>query len=91
MKALFALGFSALVVACSSEEARAPSRPPTSPPVTTTDAGSDASATCFDTKKDKPTQPDHFLNQCNSGECSPFDNAKRIEGFKPGQPLPPLN
>jgi hypothetical protein len=92
MKTLSAVLLLCAFTGCSSEETRAPSRPPTSPPITNTDGGTDGSTpTCFDTTKEKPTQPDHFLNQCNSGECSTFDNATRIEGFKPGQALPPLN
>ncbi|MBX3189516.1 MAG: hypothetical protein KF819_21000 [Labilithrix sp.] len=101
MNAFFklALGAAALalvgVQACSSEEPAAPSRPPIPPPIVdqgdggASDAGGDA-GDCFDTTKAKPTQPTHFLNQCNGGECFPFDNGTRIEGWKPGAPLPPL-
>jgi hypothetical protein len=85
--------FVAALSACSSEPPAAPSRPPTPAPTDTADAGTDGAGpgACFDTTKEKPTRSDHFLNQCNAGECFAFDNAARIEGFKPGQALPPLN
>ena len=41
-------------------------------------------------KLTKPTTPANFLNQCNGTECFKFDNAARIEAFKPGA-LPSLN
>jgi hypothetical protein len=94
------LGACALVLfcvhACSSEDPVAPSRPPIPPPVApSVDGGSGGdggpASTCFDTTKNKPTDPRHFLNQCNSTECFKFDNVARIEGFHAGQPLPPLN
>lgn len=83
-------------IACSSEEPAAPSRPPTPAPATPTadggpGDGGPTSADCFDTSKEKPVEPQHFLNQCNGTECFAFDNGARIEGFTPGAPLPPLN
>lgn len=88
-----------LLVACSSEEAAAPSRPPIPPPADTTSDGGSSGANadggptkdCFDATKSKPADTKQFLNQCNGGECFAFDNAKRIEGFTAGAPLPPLN
>ena len=92
----------AIVAACSSEEAAAPSRPPVPPPSTSASSGGpgDDGGTlpdgapakdCFDSKAAKPTQPKEFLNQCNTGECFEFDNGTRIEGWTPGNALPPLN
>ena len=92
----------AIVAACSSEEAAAPSRPPVPPPSTSSSSGGDGDGggtdrdggggkDCFDSKATKPTQPKEFLNQCNSGECFKFDNGTRIEGWTPGNALPPLN
>ncbi len=90
----------ALAACSSSEPAAAPSRPPIPAPATETDGGgtgpgvetgTDGGADCFDTTKTKPTETSHFLNQCNGTECFKFDNSTRIEGFKPGQALPPLN
>lgn len=98
------LGVLALVLvgiqACSSEQAAAPSRPPIPPPAADGGDGVDGGGSdggeggtpgsCFDTTKEKPTTPAQFLNQCNGTGCFEFDNAARIEGFKPG-PLPPLS
>lgn len=86
-----------VIAACSSEQPAAPSRPPIPPPsgadAGIADSGADGEPQndCFDTSVNKPTEPGHFLNQCNSAECFGFDNAARIEGFTPGAPLPPLN
>jgi hypothetical protein len=104
MKRTHKLAFAALAVflmgiqACSSEEPAAPSRPPVPAPITTGggngDGGGDNGGTqngCFDATKSKPTQVVQFLNQCNSTECFKFENATRIEGFKPAEPLAPLN
>lgn len=81
------------LVACSSSEPTAPSRPPVPPPSESSSGGGDGGVdtTCFDATKEKPTEPKHFLNQCNGAGCFPFDNATRIEGFSPSQPLPPLD
>jgi hypothetical protein len=90
------------IQACSSEPAAAPSRPPIPPPIVDVDGGPDGGggggdggdggpqSSCFDTTQAKPTTPTNFLNQCNSTECFKFDNAARIEAFKPGA-LPALN
>lgn len=87
--------------ACSSEEAAAPSRPPIPPPIPTEDGGPGTEGgtlpdgapapDCFDATKTKPVEPAQFLNQCNGGECFKFDNGTRVEGWKSGQPLPPLS
>lgn len=37
----------------------------------------------------KPATSLQLLNACAEG-CRPFDNAKRLPGFEPGKPLPPL-
>jgi hypothetical protein len=85
------------LAACSTDDGEAtPSRPPI-PPVPTTPIGTDGgpgadgggTRDCFDSTKEKPTEPSQFLNQCNDGECFGFDNAARIEGYTPGV-LPPL-
>jgi hypothetical protein len=100
--AAIAISMLGVIAACSSDEtAAAPSRPPTPPPNTNNpqaDGGNiDPSGDggigpdCFDTAKAKPVQQTDFFNQCNGGQCFPFDNAARIEGFVPGAPLPPLN
>ncbi len=97
----YLLGASALivsfVVACWSEQATAPSRPPVPPPSTSQpDGGASGedgtqTASCFDIAKNKPVEQKDFLNQCNSAECFAFDNGARIERYTPGAPLPPLN
>lgn len=91
---LAAAGFG--VAACSSSEPNAPSTPIPTPGTgdPAADAGDDsglAPGECFDTDAGPPTQPVHFLNQCNDGECFKFDNTAQIENYTAGSPLPPLN
>lgn len=100
-----AFAFASLVgvaaAACSSEAPAAPSVPPpgTTPVTPGADGGPGGGdgapgtpgGECFDPSKQKPTEAQHFLNQCNDAGCFPFDNAARIQGFVPGAQLPPLN
>jgi hypothetical protein len=85
--------------ACSSSsEEAAPSRPPIPPVVTDPDGavvqpegGADAGCNgpngCFACE---PVEIVEFLNACTDGQCTPFDNVKRLPLYKAGQPLPPV-
>jgi hypothetical protein len=93
-----ALGAAATACSSSSEEA-APSRPPV-PPVTTDpdasvtpDGGGDSDAGCLGPNACFACEPvalDEFLNACTDGQCTPFDNVKRLPLYKAGQALPPV-
>jgi hypothetical protein len=93
-----ALGGAAATACSSSSEEAAPSRPPVPPVVTDPDAaitpeggdpdgGCQGPNACFACE---PTTTDQFLDACTDGQCTPFDNVKRLPLFKPGQPLPPV-
>jgi len=92
MRALvFAVSACAFTFACSSESSSGPSR---TPPITgqptapgAVDGGTVADGGCFD--GGTPGSASEFLNQC-TGNCFPFDNTARIQGYT-GGPLPPLN
>lgn len=45
---------------------------------------------CWDLSDCNGINSTQFKNQCHSGECFPFDNTARIEGYTAGEPLPPL-
>lgn len=88
--------------ACSSSgDPVAPSRSPVRPSfeedaATTSssgapDQGGALDGGCFDAATAPPTGLPQFLNQCNASGCFPFDNTTRVEGFKPGSPLPSLD
>jgi hypothetical protein len=93
-----ALGGIAATACSSGGEEAAPSRPPI-PPVTTEpdaatnpeggnpDAGCNGPNACFACE---PVALDEFLNACTDGQCTPFDNVKRLPLYKAGQALPPV-
>jgi len=93
-----AFGGVAVTACSSSSEEAAPSRPPI-PPATTDrdaavtpeggnrDAGCSGPNACFACE---PVALDEFLNACTDGQCTPFDNVKRLPLYKAGQALPPV-
>lgn len=44
---------------------------------------------CWDLTECNGINSVQFLNQCNAGQCFPFDNTRRIQGYSGGA-LPPL-
>jgi len=95
--ALVVAGAAATACSSATNEA-APSRPPVPPVTTDPDAASTPDSSnadggcigpnaCFACE---PAAPDEFLNACTDGQCTPFDNAKRLPLFKAGQALPPV-